>query len=137
MSHSDPNYNPVFTSIAAQLFVSDINNSVLFYSSMLGFTIDFVYGEPPYYGQVIRDSAKIVLRHIDEAVYSGDVRERECLLSAAITLASAEDAQQLFYQYQSLCLQFQQTLREEPWGASTFIVKDPDGNLILFASPSS
>jgi hypothetical protein len=26
-------------------------------------------------------------------------------------------------------------LKEEPWGARTFIVLDPDGNLILFAGP--
>ena len=29
-----------------------------------------------------------------------------------------------------------QTLRKEPWGAETFIVKDPDGNLLLFAGPA-
>ena len=28
-------------------------------------------------------------------------------------------------------------LRAEPWGARTFIVADPDGNLILFASAMS
>jgi hypothetical protein len=27
-------------------------------------------------------------------------------------------------------------LRKEPWGAETFIVKDPDGNLLLFAGPA-
>jgi Histidinol dehydrogenase len=31
---------------------------------------------------------------------------------------------------------FFQTLRKEPWGAETFIVKDPDGNLLLFAGPA-
>jgi hypothetical protein len=30
---------------------------------------------------------------------------------------------------------FHQTLKQEPWGATTFIVIDPDGNLILFAGP--
>jgi hypothetical protein len=29
---------------------------------------------------------------------------------------------------------FHQTLRTEPWGARTFIVKDVDGNLIAFAA---
>ncbi|WP_407045994.1 VOC family protein [Mesorhizobium abyssinicae] len=29
---------------------------------------------------------------------------------------------------------FHQTLRTEPWGARTFIVSDPDGNLICFAT---
>jgi hypothetical protein len=31
---------------------------------------------------------------------------------------------------------FFQTLRKEPWGAKTFIVKDPDGNLLLFSGPA-
>jgi hypothetical protein len=31
---------------------------------------------------------------------------------------------------------FFQTPRREPWGAKTFIVKDPDGNLLLFAGPA-
>jgi hypothetical protein len=26
--------------------------------------------------------------------------------------------------------------RESRWGAKTFIVKDPDGNLLLFAGPA-
>jgi hypothetical protein len=31
---------------------------------------------------------------------------------------------------------FAQPLQREPWGAKTFIVKDPDGNLLLFAGPA-
>ena len=34
-------------------------------------------------------------------------------------------------------LDFFQTLKTEPWGARTFIVRDPDGNLVLFAGPGS
>jgi hypothetical protein len=30
-----------------------------------------------------------------------------------------------------------QSLRNEPWQAKTFVVKDPDGNLILFAAPAN
>ena len=30
----------------------------------------------------------------------------------------------------------QQPLKQETWGATTFVVKDPDGNLILFAGPA-
>jgi hypothetical protein len=28
-------------------------------------------------------------------------------------------------------------LKREPWGAHTFIVRDPDGNLLLFAGPAT
>ena len=31
---------------------------------------------------------------------------------------------------------FHQPLKTEPWGARTFVVRDPDGNLLLFAGPA-
>jgi len=39
-------------------------------------------------------------------------------------------------QFQAPGVAFFQTLRREPWSAKTFIVKDPDGNLLLFAGPA-
>jgi uncharacterized glyoxalase superfamily protein PhnB len=73
---------------------------------------------------------------VDEPVFVGDIREREQLLSASFTLATADDIEQLFLSYQAAGVRFNQTLKKEPWGASTFIVVDPDGNLILFAGPA-
>ncbi|MGB6746269.1 MAG: VOC family protein, partial [Terracidiphilus sp.] len=32
---------------------------------------------------------------------------------------------------------FHQALKKEPWGARTFVVSDPDENLILFAGPAA
>ena len=58
------------------------------------------------------------------------LRDKEDLLSASITL---DDAKPLYLEYQAVGVAFHQTLRTEPWGARTFIVRDPDGNLILFA----
>jgi uncharacterized glyoxalase superfamily protein PhnB len=52
------------------------------------------------------------------------------LLSASITL---DDAKPLYLEFQASGVIFHQTLRKEPWGGLTFIVRDPDGNLILFA----
>lgn len=126
---------PILNSIAAQLFVRDIKASCDFYSK-LGLTQDFVYGDPPFYAQVSRDNARLALRHMDEPVFAGDIRERESLLSAAITVENADEIKQLFLLYQSVGIPFQQTLKKEPWGARTFTVKDPDGNFILFAGPA-
>ena len=98
--------------------------------------VDFIYGDPPFYGQVTRDSARFALRQVDEPVFVGDIREREHLISAAITVATADEIKQLFLTYQSERLRFHQTLKKEPWGARTFIVQDLDGNLILFAGPA-
>lgn len=128
---------PTLCSVAAQLFVRDIKTSCDFFDSKLGFTVDFVYGDPPFYGQVSRDNARLALRHMDEPVFAGDIREREDLLSASITVASAEEIRDLFLTYQAVGVPFHQALKKEPWGAETFVVKDPDGNLILFAGPAN
>ena len=130
-----PVARPILTSTAAQLFVADIQASCDFYTQKLGFAVDFVYGDPPYYGQVSRDHARLALRMVCEPVFL-DIREREHLLSASLTVATADEIKQLFLSYQAAGVRFHQTLKKEPWGARTFIVTDPDGNLILFAGPA-
>lgn len=127
---------PMLNDVEAQLYVSDIEASCDYYAK-LGFAVAFTYGEPAFYCQIKRDDARINLRLVCEPVFAGDVREREILLSASITVESAEEIHQLFDQYKSAGVDFRQTLKKEPWGARTFIVRDPDGNLLLFAGPAS
>lgn len=131
----DPVPRPILSSTEAQLFVADIKTSCDFYCDKLGFTIAFVYGDPPYYGQVTRDHARLNLRVVGELVFAGDIREREHLLSASLTVSTPGEIKQLFLSYQEAGVRFHQTLKKEPWGGRTFIITDPDGNLILFAGP--
>jgi uncharacterized glyoxalase superfamily protein PhnB len=128
---------PILNSIEAQLFVANIKSSCDFYTNKLGFAVEFVYGDPPFYGQVVRDNARLNLRVVLEPVFFADVRKREHLLSASITVATANGIKQLFLSYQAAGVSFPQTLKKEPWGARTFIVSDPDENLILFAGPEA
>ena len=116
-----------------QLFVRDIVAASEFYTTMLGFSIAFVYGEPPFYGQVFRDGARLNLRQLDDPVIDAARRDSQELLAATIAL---DDALPLFHEYQKAGVTFVQSLRTEPWGARTFIVRDPDGNLLLFAGPA-
>jgi catechol 2,3-dioxygenase-like lactoylglutathione lyase family enzyme len=127
---------PELTDVEAQLFVADVKASCAFFAK-LGFEVAFTYGEPPFYGQVKRDNARLNLRLVCEPVFAGDIREREQLLAASMTVGSAAELRQLFVHYQSAGVDFQQTLKQEPWGARTFIVRDPDGNLLLFAGPAA
>jgi uncharacterized glyoxalase superfamily protein PhnB len=59
------------------------------------------------------------------------------LLSADLGVDTEEHIKQLFLEFQAAGVTFFRGLRKEPWGARTFIVMDPDGNLILFAGPGS
>ncbi|WP_144224057.1 VOC family protein [Mesorhizobium amorphae] len=126
---------PFLSGTAALLYVADVKASCEFFTSRLGFEVDFVYGDPPFYAAVKRDRAQLCLRLVCEPVFVGDVRQREQLLSASITVDTAAEIKQLFLEFQSAGVGFHQDLRKEPWGARDFIVLDPDGNLILFAGP--
>ncbi len=134
---AEPALQTVLTSTEAQLFVANIKASCDFYTAKLGFIVAFLYGDPPFYAQVARDSARLNLRFVEEPVYAGDIREREGLLSATLTVASSAEIKKLFLDFQAAGVRFGQTLQKEPWGAKTFVVTDPDGNRILFAGPSS
>jgi len=121
---------PILTAAEPQLFVRDIAAASEFYSRKLGFSVAFIYGEPPFYAQVFRDGARLNFRQVDGTVLDAIRRATEQLLAATITL---EDAKPLFVEYQQAGVEFVQSLKSEPWGARTFVVRDPDGNLLLFA----
>lgn len=130
---NDPTAMPtmtVLTGAEPQLYVRDIAASSEFYVQKLGFSVAFSYGEPPFYAQLFRDGARLNLRWVDKPVIDPRRRDAEQLLSAAITL---DDAKPLFLEYQAAKVEFAESLKSQPWGARTFIVRDPDGNLILFA----
>jgi len=120
-----------------QLFVADIKRSCEFFCKKLGFSLVFSYGNPPYYAQLGRDAARLNLRCVAGPVIESTVRDREELLSASLTVATASEIKLLFLEFQSAGVTFQQKLKKQPWGAKNFVVKDPDGNLLLFAGPAN
>ena len=127
---------PRLTGAEPQLFVADIRTSCDFFIKKLGFEVAFMYGDPPFYAQVFRDQARLNLRHVDAPPFDKGLREREDLLSAVVTLDSVDGIRALFREVKGAGAPLHQELRLEPWGAHTFIVKDPDGNLLLFAGPT-
>jgi catechol 2,3-dioxygenase-like lactoylglutathione lyase family enzyme len=120
-----------------QLFVTDIERSCEFFREKLGFSLVFSYGKPPYFAQVGRDAARLNLRWVKRPLIEPMVGDREQFLSASMTVATAEEIKLLFLEFQSAGLVFHQTLKKQPWGARNFVVKDPDGNLLLFAGPAN
>lgn len=120
-----------------QLFVADIKRSCEFFCQKLGFSLVFSYGMPAYYAQVARDGARLNLRRVEGTVIDSTIRNREALLSASITVGSADEIKLLFLEFQSAGVPFQRKLKREPWGAKTFVVRDPDENLLLFAGPAN
>jgi catechol 2,3-dioxygenase-like lactoylglutathione lyase family enzyme len=131
MADPVPLSRPVLGLAEPQLLVADIRAACDFYAGTLGFAVAFTYGEPPFYAQIRRDEARLNLRWVQPPVFAPGFREREVdVLSATIAV---DDPKALFLELQAAGAPFHQTLRTEPWGARTFIIRDPDGNLIAFA----
>jgi len=121
----------LITAAEPQLFVTDMAAALAFYTGKLGFERAFVHGTPPFYAQMVRGGARLNLRLAHGPVFAADFRAREGdALAATMTL---DDAGPLFREYQAAGVPFHAVLRTEPWGAHTFIVRDPDGNLLAFA----
>ena len=112
------------------VFVLDMRAATDFYVSRLGFEMTISDGDPPYFVQVMRNGARLNLRLVDAAVIDPVRREAEELLSAAVTV---DDINGLYAEFSSAGVNFLRHLHTAPWGARTFIVRDPDGNLIMFA----
>ena len=79
----------------------------------------------------------VVKSWMDEDIIEATVRNREELLSVSMTVATANEIKLLYLEFQSAGVAFHQTLKKQPWGAKNFVVKDPDGNLLLFAGPAN
>ena len=113
------------------LFVRDVPRAAAFYRDSLGFTIDFLHGEPPFYGSVSRDDARLHLRFVHAPVIDPAAQGREeSLVTAFIRV---EDVHALFAEFERRGVEFAQTLTKQPWGGIDFHVRDPDGNAIAFA----
>jgi len=133
MTDDGPTSKPILINATPQLFVSDIVASCDFFTRVLGFGVEFVYGEPPFYAQVIRDGASLALRHLDRPVMEKLAEAMKADVDMLAASISVDDVQALYREFQTAGVDFHQELRTEEWTARTFIVRDLDGNLLLFA----
>lgn len=113
------------------VFVSSVPNAAAFFRDKLGFSIDFLHGNPAFYGSVSRNGVALHLRFVHEPVVTQELREKESLLAAFIAV---ENVKALFEEYKTNGVPFVGTLRKEPWGGPTFTVCDLDGNWIAFCA---
>lgn len=112
------------------LFVRDVKRAAAFYHDKLGFAMDFLYGEPPFYGAVKRDGACLHLRLVHNNVFDAAARKREeNLIDAYVRVANVTA---LYREFQQSGIGFAQALARQEWGGTDFHVRDPDGNCIAF-----
>jgi uncharacterized glyoxalase superfamily protein PhnB len=111
------------------LFVRDVTAAARFYAQTLGFKVDFLHGEPPFYGAVSRDGVVLHLRHVDEPNFAELAAREESLILATL---ETDDVRALAAEFEAAGADFVQPLTQQPWGGLDFQVRDPDGNRISF-----
>lgn len=121
----------VLKPIVPILFVRDVPTSAAFFQEKLGFKIDFLYGDPPFYGSVSRGGACLHLRFVHEPNFV-ELAARE--VSLILATVEVSDVQGLFEEFKERGVEFAQAPTKQVWGGTDFHVRDPDGNVISFVT---
>ncbi|HTT98921.1 MAG TPA: glyoxalase superfamily protein [Rhizomicrobium sp.] len=122
----------VLKSATPILFVRDVTASAAFFRDTLGFKIDFLHGEPPFYGSVSRGDACLHLRFVHEPVFDAEaIAHEESLIVATIEV---DDINTIFEEFRNRGATFAQDIVKQEWGGTDFQIRDPDGNAISFVS---
>lgn len=120
---------PTLLNAVPILFVRDVSKAAAFYEEMLAFQVDFLHGNPPFYGSVSRDHSCLHLRFVHEPNFAALAAREESLILATLEVRNVKA---LFEEYQRRGVEFAQRLVRQAWGGIDFKVRDVDGNVISF-----
>jgi uncharacterized glyoxalase superfamily protein PhnB len=116
------------------ILAANVKASAEFFKNTLGFAIDFLHGEPPFYGSVSRDGACLQLKFVHAPVFAVGAQDRDGFITAFIEV---ENVKALYAEYVTAGAMFDQKLKKQAWGGRDFIVRDPDGNGLCFVGPAA
>lgn len=102
--------------------VRDLAVAMDHYESKLGFSKDWVHGDPPDFGSVSRDAARIFLCE-------------GCSSSSNWMMVFHPDVDTLHAEMSAAGAHVTEPVRNMPWGVREFHVRDLDGNTIRFGGP--
>ena len=113
------------------LIVADIEQSIEFYSQIIGFTVAFRYAD--FYAGIIKDGNSIHLKSGKPSMEERSARRNNQDLDIIFTVDDIED---LFEELSNKNVDIIQSLRHMPYGRE-FYISDPDGYIIGFVEEKS
>jgi uncharacterized glyoxalase superfamily protein PhnB len=117
-------------SVAPVIATADIERSLEYYTTVLGFEFDFKYGEPPVYAGIKSGSVEIYFS-IDHALAAA-VKEKNLNPEVFIWVT---DADGLFNKHKNRGAEIIEPPTNRPWGARQYVIKDINGYFLKFAQP--
>ena len=106
----------------------DISKSLTYYQDVLGFTIDFQYGEPPVYAGVNSGSAEIYFTHSPAIVNL--LKQQSLHPDIFIWVTNADTFYAMHIKNGADIIE---PIADRPWGARQYVVKDLNGYHLKFA----
>ncbi len=113
------------------LFVRDVPVSAAWFRDRLGFAIDFLHGEPPFYGAVSRGDACLHLRCVRAPNFAELAGREVSLILATIEVSGLAG---LHAELADRGAEIAQPPTRHPWGGTDLHVRDPDGNVLSFVA---
>lgn len=118
--------------LAPILAVPDVQAAAEFYCDKLGFTISFLYGDPPTHagihcGEWTPEGAHFQLSQFDE-----ELPQKK---TVAFYVTTGEDVDGLFARYKAAGVTVVREPTNEPWGMREFAIRDLNGYLLRFGKP--
>jgi predicted enzyme related to lactoylglutathione lyase len=113
-------------SMSPQLLVTDINQSIEFYTKKLGFDVNFRYDD--FYSGIIKDGYSIHLKLAKPCIEERKNKKNNEHLDIIFSVEGIED---LYEEILNKSVEIIQPLRDMPYGREFYLV-DPDGYIIAF-----
>ena len=120
-------------SLAPILAVPDVLAAAEFYCDKLGFTIGFLFGDPPTHAGIHRGEWTNEGAHIQLTLADQPLAPKP---QVGFYVFMGEDVDGLFARYQAAGVHIERELTDEPWGMREFAIRDCNGYLLRFGSPS-
>jgi len=112
--------------MSPQFLVTDIEHSIEFYTSKLGFEVEFRYED--FYAGIIKDNCSI---HFKCGKPSIDERKSKRENTDLDIVFSVEGVEDLYEELVNKSVEIIQPLCERPYGKE-FYIADPDGYILAF-----
>lgn len=108
------------------LQVSDLDDSIRFFTEILGFEKEFIFGEPPYYAGVKMGN---VIIHLNAG------KENENRRGMGSVYVFCDEVDEYYKSIEEKKVEITSKLETWPYDMRDFQVKDIDGNLLCFGCP--
>jgi RimJ/RimL family protein N-acetyltransferase/uncharacterized glyoxalase superfamily protein PhnB len=120
-------------SLQPVLSVPDVQATAEYYRDKLGFSISFLYGDPPTHGAVAHRQWTPDGAHIQLSKANASATDHPP--SVALYLFVGSEIDTLYQRYQKNGVAIAREVQTQPWGMREFAIRDCNGYLLRFGTP--